>query len=552
MNKKLVTILFFLITSVWSSRVLAQDSLQLSISSKIDSLSSISLQKQPALKSPLDSLPNLALPNAQKNLKNPLDSIPKINLTKHKAVQNKFDSISKMELSTEKLMGNQAAALPKIKISNPLDSLPASPQLNGVKKSLESYTTKLNFDSLSGKTKKSITGSMPVDLKQAKQLDSLSKSLSGKLGSYNDSIKSKTSVKGLDGVTNTVGKELKIDTKELNKVKSGLGDVKEISNLKKSKDKIGSLTGIADKHVKGKKEKADIKAGKEYLDKGKLLKDDFKKLKEGNLDSLQAKQMAKEELAKLKDSELLKEQNKELQILQKQQKEFESQLSQYQDEDYIQNQVKDQAIQLTKTQTLIDPEKLKGIQAEVGKYKKTYDQLANTDSLPNVAPNKMKGKPLRKRVVFGFYSQVHRYPNLVVDLSPQIAYSVTGIVNVGIGGMYRIDFGKDDKSLNFDNEVYGCRFFTDVHVYKGFFAHGEIEELNANTNASLNTDIVLREWVTSVNIGAGKRFNLEKNIRGFALALYNLNYQEKRTPYAMPFLLRFGIEGVLKPKKRRK
>jgi hypothetical protein len=570
MNRQVVSILFFLIASIWVTNAKAQDSLQLLLTNKIDTISSIKIPSRQLLKNPLDSLPTLELPKSQELINNPLDSVPElkfsktqdliqgkfdsiptINLPAQKKVKNKLDSLSNIDLSTNKVFGNKADSLPNINIANPLDSIPGTKQVDQVKKSLESYTKKLSIDSLSGKTKKSIADNIPIDLKQAKKLDSLSKSLTRKLGGYSDSLKSKTTLKGLDDVTTDVGKSLKIDTKEIDKVKANLGDVKEISKLKKSKNKAGTLAGIAEKNVKGKKEKADIKAGQEYLDKGKLLGNDIKQLKKGNLDSLNTKQMAKEQLAKLKESELLKEQNKELQVLQKQQKEFEDQMAQYQDENYIQNQMKDQAIQLANTQTLIDPEKLKSIQTEVGKFKSTYDQLPNTDSLPNVPPNKMKGKPLRKRVIFGFYSQVHRYPNLVVDVSPHIAYRVSGIVNIGIGGMYRIDFGVDDKTLNADNQVYGGRVFTDIRLYKGFFAHVEVEELSANINATLKTDIVTREWVTSVNIGVGKRFKLEKNLRGFALALYNLNYQEKRTPYAMPFLLRFGVEGVLKAKRRK-
>lgn len=123
-----------------------------------------------------------------------------------------------------------------------------------------------------------------------------------------------------------------------------------------------------------------------------------------------------------------------------------------------------------------------------------------------------------------------------IDLSPLAGYMITQQLSAGVGVTYQyINF----KYYNASFSNYGWRTFVRRNIGRQFFVHGEFENLNLqfyNTN-----DDAVREWVPGLFAGGGLFQPIGRRGGFMVSALYNFLYDDIRSPYNSPVVLRVGF-----------
>lgn len=122
------------------------------------------------------------------------------------------------------------------------------------------------------------------------------------------------------------------------------------------------------------------------------------------------------------------------------------------------------------------------------------------------------------------------------DISPLVGYMVTEKLSVGLGATYqRNSFRNSDIVLN----NYGGRTFLRYNVTREFFAYSEYEYLTFEFRDSGTN--VQSEGFGSLFLGGGYAIPLGRNVSFVAIGLYNVLYDDFRSPYPSPIVFRGGV-----------
>ena len=125
-----------------------------------------------------------------------------------------------------------------------------------------------------------------------------------------------------------------------------------------------------------------------------------------------------------------------------------------------------------------------------------------------------------------------------IDISPAIGYMITRQLSGGVGISYRY---YHNKYLDYKTNIYGGRVFIrqNFSVMKlPLFLYAEYENLNYEYVVGQTQDgfITKREWIPGILLGGGL-FQQIGNKAGFTvMILYNVIYDESRTPYNNPVI----------------
>lgn len=147
--------------------------------------------------------------------------------------------------------------------------------------------------------------------------------------------------------------------------------------------------------------------------------------------------------------------------------------------------------------------------------------------------------PLSERMYFGGNFSLQFGSLTFVDISPLAGVMVTDKFSTGLGATYQyLRFSRSSSS------VYGGRVFGRYNITRNIFAHSEIETLNTAyiiPGATPDQDRMARDWVNGVFVGAG--YFTPFGTRGGAniMLLYNLTYDNRRSPYNEPYVIRAGF-----------
>lgn len=127
-----------------------------------------------------------------------------------------------------------------------------------------------------------------------------------------------------------------------------------------------------------------------------------------------------------------------------------------------------------------------------------------------------------------------------VDISPMLGYMVTPKFMLGLGATY-IATGGTYFNIKYSNTYYGGRILGRHRIKENFFANAELDFLNVPYFLSDTTTQRLRKWLVSPLIGAS--YVVPFGTRGGVqiTALYNLNYQQRYSPYNSALLFRIGF-----------
>jgi hypothetical protein len=347
--------------------------------------------------------------------------------------------------------------------------------------------------------------------------------------------------------------------KELNLPELNLPKAEMPEGIKSLNDKVNDLQQMPKEKLEALDLTKDIDKIKNQMakvgdvtKKAETYKEEIKEIASGNLEKVEALPKELENAALQMD---------EVQGIQDQQQKFTATkniLQQYQD--LVTNlkdneELKDKAKEAGKQQLneLLDTkdDKLKAGIAQLDKLKKKYKSVPDSRYLPKHAPNEMKGKPFRERIVPGLGFQFYKANETSIDVEPYFAYRLSGRFRPGIGASWRYTGSLKHPAITYD-EVFGLRIFNDLRWRGNFYLHTEAEWLKF-TEASLarykfpaETDERLVRF--RLNVGLFKTYTISKRFTGQVQFLYNV-LDMSHFPQTKNASLRFGFEYKLKKKR---
>lgn len=131
---------------------------------------------------------------------------------------------------------------------------------------------------------------------------------------------------------------------------------------------------------------------------------------------------------------------------------------------------------------------------------------------------------------FGYYTYI--------DVSPLVGYRITDKFSAGPGITYRFLKIRGYES----SSTYGGRFFARHIIGKQFFAHTEYENLNTQVlDIFSGQGRLVRDWVPGFFIGGGIYQPIGERAAVVIYGLYNLLYDNIRSPYQSPWVFNVGF-----------
>ena len=166
---------------------------------------------------------------------------------------------------------------------------------------------------------------------------------------------------------------------------------------------------------------------------------------------------------------------------------------------------------------------------------KPDEALAQREIYPEDKP------PLKDRMYYGGNFSLQYGSLTYIDISPLAGVMITEKFSTGLGATYQY---QNFRRANSSSSVYGGRIFGRYNVIDNFFAHTEVESLNTAylvPGATPDLDRLTRDWVTGIFVGG--RYFTPFGSRGGAniTLLYNLTYDNRRSPYNEPYVIRVGF-----------
>jgi hypothetical protein len=130
-----------------------------------------------------------------------------------------------------------------------------------------------------------------------------------------------------------------------------------------------------------------------------------------------------------------------------------------------------------------------------------------------------------------------------VYVSPIVGYMITRSLSAGVGITYQ--FYKDDR-FDYQTNMYGGKLFIrqNLRLLKlPLFLYGEYETLNFEYAEILPTNEIryTRDWVPSLLLGGGFFQPFGRRGGFYIAAMYNVIYDDLRSPYNSPWVFRVGF-----------
>jgi hypothetical protein len=126
----------------------------------------------------------------------------------------------------------------------------------------------------------------------------------------------------------------------------------------------------------------------------------------------------------------------------------------------------------------------------------------------------------------------------LIDFSPLAGVMITPKLSGGLGITYQ--YYKDNRFFGANSSSYGGRLFGRYNIFPTIFLHAEYESINFD-NYNFFTERYERIWSPGLFLGAG--YFAPFGSRGGAnfTFLYNVLYDNLRSPYSEPYVIRVGF-----------
>jgi hypothetical protein len=114
--------------------------------------------------------------------------------------------------------------------------------------------------------------------------------------------------------------------------------------------------------------------------------------------------------------------------------------------------------------------------------------------------------------------------------------------------VYRIGVGKQFKNYLNEEGLWGLRTYGQFMVKEGFFLHGELEALRADSTLSRGSGEFIPPQLYGTNVGIGKSYSIGRRLNGNVVALYKVNFNGG-IPHQSKFGIRIGFNFETKKQR---
>ena len=147
---------------------------------------------------------------------------------------------------------------------------------------------------------------------------------------------------------------------------------------------------------------------------------------------------------------------------------------------------------------------------------------------------------------FGFSISFGRSESQYLELSPLVGYRFSPDFSAGASFSYlyisrEFILLPSFNRVTIKNNTYGPRGFLRYQFLDGYFLQTEYESLNTEVLLNDGTPNTTRAWVPGFFIGGGTSLQIKNGLAFNFIALYNLSYNDVRSPYVSPLVFRSGI-----------
>lgn len=162
--------------------------------------------------------------------------------------------------------------------------------------------------------------------------------------------------------------------------------------------------------------------------------------------------------------------------------------------------------------------------------------------MPDFRPNNQKTRLLKNRLEFGMNLQTvksNRFFPSTSDIGLSLGYKLNDKSTVGIGGSYKMGWGKDIRHISISHQGVGVRSFVDYKIKGNFWLSGGGE---FNYRIKLNRFEVLQDysaWQRSALLGVSKKYKVSNKLKGNAQVMYDFLWREQ-VPRTQPVIFRVG------------
>ncbi|NII28580.1 hypothetical protein HB364_26085 [Pseudoflavitalea sp. X16] len=191
---------------------------------------------------------------------------------------------------------------------------------------------------------------------------------------------------------------------------------------------------------------------------------------------------------------------------------------------------------------------LQAAQAQLNQLKDKINKLGDGGAdldMPNFKPDNQKTKSFWQRLEYGTNLQTQKSNNFfptTSDIGLSVGYKLSDKSIIGIGGSYKVGWGKDIRNIAITSEGAGLRSFLDVKLKGSFFASGGFEynyhSLSYTQTLTAEEQKQAEIWQQSGLVGISKIVSLKSKVfRKTKLQLLwdFLNYRQLPRTQAIKF-----------------
>jgi hypothetical protein len=180
-------------------------------------------------------------------------------------------------------------------------------------------------------------------------------------------------------------------------------------------------------------------------------------------------------------------------------------------------------------------------------YKQKLSQLGSGSGdidMPDFKPNNQKTKTFWKRLEYGTNLQTTRtnyYWPTMTDIGLSVGYKLTDKSTIGVGGSYKIGWGKGINHIALSGQGAGLRSFLDIRIKGTWSATGGLEYNYTTLIHSVQQNKSLGDWTQSGLIGVSKTVAVKNRFfkqTKLQLLWDFLSYQQ--VPKTEPIIFRIG------------
>jgi len=206
----------------------------------------------------------------------------------------------------------------------------------------------------------------------------------------------------------------------------------------------------------------------------------------------------------------------------------------------------DQATQGNATQYL--DQQMQAAEGQLNKLKGRLNQLGTSSgstnmTLPDFQPDGQKTKKFLQRLEFGWNLQSQGSTSLLPaasDIGLRLGYKLSDKASMGIGGSYRLGWGKSIGHIQLSNEGVGLRSYVEIRAKGSFWLSGGLEYNYFQAFRSLRQlDPRIADWKQSALLGLTKKYNIGRHKEGQLQLLYDF-LAGRQSPHMQALQFRAG------------